>query len=220
MGQLQPTHRARSPEAKSVRRAQILDAAATLLEKVELDAVVMDEVARKAGVAKGTLYLYFRTKEELFLGLLERAFEAWFDELDAQLAVGQGWIQASALADLVTTTLTPRLLFRRLLALLGPVLEHNLQDDRALRFKWRIAGRLAMTGALLERRTVYLRPGDGARLLLHLQALAAGIQTLAEPAPPVRRILQAPGLDVMRMEFEREFRATACALLTGLERTN
>jgi hypothetical protein len=120
----------------------------------------------------------------------------------------------------VTTTLTPRLLFRRLLALLGPVLEHNLQDDRALRFKWRIAGRLAMTGALLERRTVYLRPGDGARLLLHLQALAAGIQTLAEPAPPVRRILQAPGLDVMRMEFEREFRATARALLTGLERTN
>jgi len=220
MGQLQPKRRARSPEAKSARRAQILDAASALLEKVELDTVVMDEVARKAGVAKGTLYLYFRTKEELFLGLLERAFEAWFDELDAQLAVGQGWIQASALADLVTAALAPRLLFRRLLALLGAVLEHNLQDDRALRFKWRIAGRLAMTGALLERRTVYLRPGDGARLLLHLQALAAGIQTLAEPAPPVRRILQAPGLDVMRMEFDREFRATARALLTGLERTN
>jgi AcrR family transcriptional regulator len=220
MGQLQPKRRARSPEAKSARRAQILDAASALLEKVELDTVVMDEVARKAGVAKGTLYLYFRTKEELFLGLLERAFEAWFDELDAQLAVGQGWIQASAIADLVTAALAPRLLFRRLLALLGAVLEHNLQDDRALRFKWRIAGRLAMTGALLERRTVYLRPGDGARLLLHLQALAAGIQTLAEPAPPVRRILQAPGLDVMRMEFDREFRATARALLTGLERTN
>jgi AcrR family transcriptional regulator len=220
MGQLQPKRRARSPEAKSARRAQILDAASALLEKVELDTVVMDEVARKAGVAKGTLYLYFRTKEELFLGLLERAFEAWFDELDAQLAVGQGWIQASALADLVTAALAPRLLFRRLLALLGAVLEHNLQDDRALRFKWRIAGRLAMTGALLERRTVYLRPGDGARLLLHLQALAAGIPTLAEPAPPVRRILQAPGLDVMRMEFDREFRATARALLTGLERTN
>ena len=57
----------------------ILDAALPLLEDAELEAVVMDEVARKAGVAKGTLYLYFRTKEELFLGLLERAFEAWFD---------------------------------------------------------------------------------------------------------------------------------------------
>jgi AcrR family transcriptional regulator len=220
MGQLKSRRRARSPDAKSARRAQILDGAVALLENVELDAVVMSEVARKAGVAKGTLYLYFRTKEELLLGLLERAFEAWFDELDAQLAMGQGWIPASALADVVTAALGPRLLFRRLLALLGPVLEHNLQDDRALRFKWRIAGRLAMTGALLERRTVYLPPGDGARLLLRLQALASGIQTLAEPAPPVRRILNAPGLDVMRMEFEPEFRATARALLTGLERTN
>src|SRR3972149_9538864 len=114
MGQLKSRRRARSPEAKSARRAMILAAALPLLEDAELEAVVMDEVARKAGVAKGTLYLYFRTKEELFLGLLERAFEAWFDELDAQLGVGQGWIQASALADLVTTTLTPRLLFRRL----------------------------------------------------------------------------------------------------------
>jgi len=198
----------------------ILDAALPLLEDAELEAVVMDEVARKAGVAKGTLYLYFRTKEELFLGLLERAFEAWFDELDAKLAVGQGWIPASALADLVTAALTPRLLFRRLLARLGPVLEHNLQDDRALRFKWRIAGRLAMTGALLERRTIFVRPGTGARLLLHLQALAAGIQALADPAPPVRRILQAPGLDVMRMEFDKEFRGAMGALLTGLERSS
>ena len=134
--------------------------------------------------------------------------------------MGQGWIPASALADLVTAALTPRLLFRRLLARLGPVLEHNLQDDRALRFKWRIAGRLAMTGALLERRTIFVRPGTGARLLLHLQALAAGIQALADPAPPVRRILQAPGLDVMRMEFDKEFRGAMGALLTGLERSS
>jgi AcrR family transcriptional regulator len=220
MGQEKPGKRARSAEAKSARRAQILDGATGLLETQELETVVMDEVARKAGVAKGTLYLYFRTKEELFLGLVERAFEAWFDELDAKLGTGQGWIPASALADLVTETLTPRLLFRRLLARLGPVLEHNLADDRALRFKWRIAGRLAMTGALLERRTVYLRQGDGPRVLLHLQALAAGIQALSDPAPPVRRILQAPGLDAMRMDFEREFRAAAGRMLTGLERTN
>lgn len=220
MGQLSAGRRARSPEAKTARRAQILDAALQLLDEAELDTVVMDDVARQARVAKGTLYLYFRTKEELLLGLLERGFEDWFDELDARLGVGQGWIPASALADLVTGTLHPRLLFRRLLAQLGPVLERNLEDDRALRFKWRIAGRLAMTGALLERRTVFLRPGDGPRLLLRLQALASGIQTLADPAPPVRRVLKAPGLDVMQMEFDREFRATAGALLTGMERMN
>lgn len=220
MSQLKGGRRARSPQAKSARRAQILDAASAVLGDANLDTVVMDDVARRAKVAKGTLYLYFRTKEELLLGLLERAFEAWFDELDQKLALGEGWIPASALADLVTATLAARPLFRRLLAWLGPVLEPNLEEDRALRFKWRIAGRLAMTGALLERRTIYLGPADGPRLLLHLQALAAGLQTLTDPAPPVQRILRAPGLDLMRMDFAHEFRATAGALLTGLERKN
>jgi AcrR family transcriptional regulator len=219
MGQLSAGRRARSPEAKSARRAQILDAAITLVEDGELEAVAMDDVATRAKVAKGTLYLYFRTKEELFLGLLERTFEAWFDELDQRLGADEGWVPASALTDIVTDSVVPRRLFRRLLARLGPVLEYNLQDDRALRFKWRIAGRLAMTGALLERRTIWLRPGDGPRLLLRLQALTAGLQALTDPAPPVRRILQAPGLDLMRMEFATEFRATAGALLAGLERT-
>jgi hypothetical protein len=151
---------------------------------------------------------------------MEQAFEQWFDELDAKLAGGHGWIPATALADLVTASVGPRRLFRRLLSQLGAVLEHNLEDERALQFKWRIAGRLGTTGALLERRTVYLRPGDGARLILHLQAFAVGIQTLAEPAAPVRRALQAPGLDVLRLEFDKEFRAAVGALLTGLERTN
>jgi AcrR family transcriptional regulator len=219
MGQL-TKRRARSPEAKNARRAEILTAARGLLADADLGTVVMDDVARQAHVAKGTLYLYFRTREELFLGLLEHALEDWFDALDARLAGGQGWIPATALADLVTASLGPRLLFRRLLAQLGPVLEHGLDDERALRFKWRIAGRLATTGALLERRTVYLRPGDGARLILHLQAFAAGLQPLADPAPPVRRALLAPGLDALRLDFEKEFRAAVGALLTGLERTN
>ena len=219
MGQLKG-RRARSAEAKTARRGEILAAARGLLADADLGGVAMDDVAREAQVAKGTLYLYFRTREELFLALLEQAFEDWFDELDARLAGGQGWIPATALADLVTASLGSRPLFRRLLAQLGPVLEHGLDDERALRFKWRIAGRLATTGALLERRTVYLRPGDGTRLVLHFQALAAGLQPLADPAAPVRRVLQAPGLDVLRLDFAREFRAAVGALLTGLERTN
>jgi AcrR family transcriptional regulator len=212
--------RAHHPEAKLARRAWIVDAAAEALETADLDGITVASVASRAGIAKGTVYLYFRTKEELFLAVFERLLEGWFDHVDAALAGGQGWLSASALGDLVTDSLARRPLLRRLLGLLGPVLEQNLDDERALRFKWRIAGRLATTGVLLERRTVFLRPGDGPRLLLRLQALAAGLQTLAEPAPPVRRVLRAPGLEALRLDFDQEFRAAARALLTGLERTN
>jgi AcrR family transcriptional regulator len=215
-----PRRRARTADAKSRRRAQILDAAIGFLDKGDPNQITVASVAARAGVAKGTVYLYFRTKEELFLGLTERLLEEWFDELDAALAGGQGWIQASALANLLTEALDRRPLLRHLLGVLGPVLEQNLDADRAVRFKWRVAGRMTATGTLLERRTVFLRPGDGTRVLLHLQALAAGLQVLAEPPTPVRQVLDAPGLELFRLEFAREFRSAARALLTGLERTN
>jgi AcrR family transcriptional regulator len=215
-----PRRRARSTDAKLSRRTHILDAAVGFLEQADLHQITIASVATQAGIAKGTVYLYFRTKEELFLGALERLLEAWYNELDGALAGGQGWLSASALAELITASLTRRSLLRRLLALLGPVLEHNLDAERALRFKWRVAGRLASTGALLERRTVFLRPGDGPRLLLQLQALAAGLQSLAEPAPAVRDVLSAPGLESLRLEFDRDYRSSVRALLTGLERTN
>jgi len=217
---LLPGRRARTADAKHARRTKVVDTAIGFLESADLETITVASVARGAGIAKGTVYLYFRTKEELFLAALERLFEGWFDELDATLTGGQGWVPAAGLADLVTDSLQRRPLLRRLLARLGIVLERNLDADRALRFKWRVAGRITTTGSLLERRTVFLRPGDGARLLLHLQALAAGLQAMAEPAPVVQGVLDAPGLEVFRLAFEKEFRAAAKALLTGLERTN
>lgn len=220
MSQSSPPRRARSPQAKAARRDQILSAAERLLASGDLETAAMDDVARAAGLAKGTLYLYFRTREELLLGLLERGLDDWLDAVDAALTGGQGWLPASGVADLVVRTLASRPGFRRLLTRLGPVLEYNLDRERALRFKWRVAGRLATTGALLERRTVFLRPGDGVRLLQHLQALACGIQSQAEPAPAVAEVLDAPGLEAFRVDFATEFRSAAGALLTGLERTN
>lgn len=212
--------RARSTQAKRERRDTILDAALKRIDRGGFDAIAMAEVARDAGLAKGTLYLYFQTKEELFLGLLERLLDQWLDELDTALASTSGRMPAAALTRLFADSLTQRPPLRRLLGLQGSVLEQNVEYERALRFKWRLAGRLTATGSQLERRTVFLRPGDGTRLLLQIQALIVGLETQAEPAPVVRRILEAPGLDALRVDFDREFRSAVGALLTGLERTN
>src|SRR6516164_8593225 len=77
--------RMRGARAKEGRREAIVDAAAALFAARAIDELTMDEVARRASLAKGTLYLYFATKEELFLGLVERELWAWFDALDERL---------------------------------------------------------------------------------------------------------------------------------------
>ncbi|WP_233508521.1 TetR/AcrR family transcriptional regulator [Spongiactinospora gelatinilytica] len=62
------------PTSERERRAErILDAAGELLVAWGYGRVTVDDVARRAGVGKGTIYLHFSTKEGLFLSVLMRA---------------------------------------------------------------------------------------------------------------------------------------------------
>ena len=55
---------------KVKRREQILEEAARLFSSQRFDEVLMDDIARSAGVAKGTLYTYFSDKEELYFAVV------------------------------------------------------------------------------------------------------------------------------------------------------
>ncbi len=65
------TRRARSEQAKVERRQVILDAALEAFFESGFSAARMDDIARRAGLSKGTLYLYFDSKEDVFVQLLE-----------------------------------------------------------------------------------------------------------------------------------------------------
>lgn len=59
--------------ARQVERAhRILDAAAELILRWGYDKTTIDDVAKLAGVAKGTIYLHWKTRDELFSALLRR----------------------------------------------------------------------------------------------------------------------------------------------------
>jgi AcrR family transcriptional regulator len=59
------------PEADSAKRRQIIEGARVVFLTQGFDAASMNDIARKAGVSKGTLYVYFRNKEELFEAIAE-----------------------------------------------------------------------------------------------------------------------------------------------------
>jgi AcrR family transcriptional regulator len=64
--------RRRKVSAES-RRQAILDAALSIFAEKGFEAARLDDVAARAGIAKGTLYLYFRDKEGLFEELIRSA---------------------------------------------------------------------------------------------------------------------------------------------------
>jgi TetR/AcrR family transcriptional regulator len=65
----------RREREREERRTQILDAAQQVFYDREFALVTMDEVAEAAQLGKGTLYNYFRTKEDLFGGVAARHLE-------------------------------------------------------------------------------------------------------------------------------------------------
>jgi AcrR family transcriptional regulator len=57
------------------RRDQILAAAEQVVTDKGLDSLRMDDIAKHTGLSKGTLYLYFKNKHNLMVGILERALQ-------------------------------------------------------------------------------------------------------------------------------------------------
>ncbi len=80
-----PRSRAVRDDEKRERFQAILDAAERLLQTEPDRVSIMAEVAEAAGVAKGTVYLYFPSKETLMLALHDRHCEGFFETLIARL---------------------------------------------------------------------------------------------------------------------------------------
>ena len=63
------------------KRKQILDGARRVFIEMGFDAASMNDITRAAGVSKGTIYVYFANKEELFEALIEEERGAIFKNL-------------------------------------------------------------------------------------------------------------------------------------------
>lgn len=205
-------------DQKEERRQAILDTAWGLFQATSYEAVTMAGVAEAAGLAKGTVFLYFKTKEGLFLALLEQQLESWFAAVDVGLAAMEIASSIPHITTLLCAQLESRPGLTRLLAILHTLLERNISIEEALHFKYMLKDHFGRTGALLERCLPFLHPGEGAHVLLQCDAMVIGFWHLADPAPVVLQVLQRPDLLMFELRFASELSTAMQALLYGLEK--
>jgi AcrR family transcriptional regulator len=75
------------PRVKTTsKRQEILEAASRIFAEKEFHQVLIDDVAARAGVGKGTVYRYFRTKEELYFETILQAFDGLSATLTAAVS--------------------------------------------------------------------------------------------------------------------------------------
>ena len=166
--------RAIQAEAKQERHHAILDAAERLLSRSKDRMANVAEVADEAGLAKGTVYLYFPSKEELLLAVHERNIDGFFRALIARLDSER----AVTIDDMLALThkhMVEPPLFLPLAARCFGMMGQGVPPDAALAFKQRMAQRLQTAGAGLERHFPDLDEGTGVALLRHSYALIIGL---------------------------------------------
>ncbi len=209
--------RAINENQKLERRQTILETTLSLFKKSSYDTISIEKVAKQSGIAKGTVYLYFKTKEALFLALQAQAFTAWFDEIDQQLAKrahSPKPDQVEDIAHLIVTSLEKHQILVKLISISNTILEHNIDYDTATSFKRLLLQRVSTTGPLLEACLPHLEAGEGIRLLLHTHALVIGLKHMAEPAPIVNQVLDNEAdLGVLKIDFSGEFFTILMALI-------
>lgn len=209
--------RAITDEQRQERRQVLLDAAWQLFQENPYEKISMAEVARVAGLAKGTVYLYFSTKEELFLAVQEQQLVEWFDALESELAHLAGSGDASEVANAICDTLGNRPALTRLFAILHSILEQNVDYPMALRFKRMLLARITRLGAALEVSLPILQPGQGAQAAMWIYTFLLGLQQLTNPAPVVRKVItQEPGMHVFAFDFCCACKMVVATLFAGL----
>ena len=163
---------------KLERRREILDAAERLFLAQPEGLASMDELAQSAGVAKGTLYLYFPSKEEVLLALHERGVHELFDEIDKAIEKEADRFTRADLSALARRLIIESPIYLPLATQVISSIGRSIPVESVVRFHLSIHERVARSGTALER-IFGLPPGDGARLLEYSHAFVVGLWQLS-----------------------------------------
>ena len=75
----------RHPDISELRRNQILDAATQVFVRQGFQHARMDDIVEESGLSKGTLYWYFKSKEDIINAILRRLFAGDLEQLESLL---------------------------------------------------------------------------------------------------------------------------------------
>jgi len=134
------------------RRRDIIDTAEELFDKKGYAGTTIDEVARRTELSKGTIYLYFKSKDELFLAVCALGITGFRAELEASIRRKRGLenkIKAMYLSYIDYFLKVPHI-FRALQDTYTERLRSNISGESIDIINWTIAETLFLGSLLVQ----------------------------------------------------------------------
>jgi len=191
--------RALTEAERADRRDALADRATVLFAEVGYARLTIEAVAQAAGVAKGSVFLAFSSKEDLVLHAVSRRFELWFVRLGEVLPS----VPPRELAHKILASLQADPLLMPLLALVGPVLEQGCSAEAVVRFKSTLATDVQQMAQLWSKHLPHIPQESWGPFFLRIYALIVGAWAVGEASGTVREALAPhPGLHGLLTRFD------------------
>lgn len=207
--------RARQDWQKEERRRSIIEAADSLLVERGGQLAPIAVVADRAGVAKGTMYLYFENKDDLYMALLEYRARLWADSAFEWLEKHTRPFTVEDVVEAISHHILENHEVLILATIANSSMEVNIDRDDDLSFRAGLADMMRKVGEAIERGFPGLRPGQGSTMFMRSLAYILGIWQLVAPDPAMEVIREREELSPFRLEFAKEVRAGLGALWAG-----
>ena len=123
-----------SPELTAARKEEIMNACEQLYRNTNFKEITLKEIGEITSFTRTSIYNYFQTKEEIFLGLFQREYELWCESLE-RILDSKEMLSREQLADRIAETLSDRELMLKLLAVNLYDMEENSRIERLVAFK-------------------------------------------------------------------------------------
>ena len=186
------------------RREEIIDACAALYETMSLREITIKLIGAHTSFTRTSIYNYFETKEEIFLALLRREYEAWTADLDALPAQPD----AAALADALARTLERLGTMLRLLSMNLYDIEANSRVENLAAFKTVYAASMQAVRRLLARSGPALSGPAAERFLYAFYPFLFGIYPYTTVTPKQQQAMAMAWVEYPRLsvrEITRNF---------------
>ena len=122
-----------SPELTEARKVEIMEACKKLYETMTFKEVNLKEIGKVTSFTRTSIYNYFESKEEIFLGIFEDEYIKWTSDL--QKIIDEGELGREKLAKKLSESLGSRKLMLKLLAVNLYDMEENSRMERLVSFK-------------------------------------------------------------------------------------
>lgn len=183
-----------SEELTNARKTEIIEACKKLYETMSFKEITIKEIGNVTSFTRTSIYNYFRTKEEIFLAILQEEYEKWNKSLLEVLKTEKP-IERIEFAKMLAQMLSERKLLLKILAMNLYDIEENSRIEKLVEFKKEFGRCMSLVEECLKKLTPEMNERERTVFNYTFFPFAYGIYPYTGVTPKQSEAMKLAGMD-------------------------